>query len=364
MPNTINFARATKAWDLLWDVDWVTAVQYIGSTRKVAAGNRRGQLLLWDLPEQPGGDAPRPVRQLNGHTNAITRLQCTADGRWLISTGFDHTIRYWDMQADTSENAAVVLNVGAREEAERRNRSLPDAVSVDVGVQSSSRTLQGHEDWIQSMCLSHDNTMLISGDDLGRINVWDRASGNQRNRWQVEGWVNALALTRDNQKLLVAERVRQVFSSDRYQSVKIRNPSNGETIRDLSNHFSRLEIRAAAFSPDGSLLALGQGGEISGTAKVFLFDPATGRKLREINTHRYGVTDLAFSPDGAQLLSCGRDTTVRVWNPSNGREVKQIGTPRGGQFKDWIHSFSLSADGRWLAAADMSGLVQIWHLPT
>jgi WD40 repeat protein len=99
-----------------------------------------------------------------------------------------------------------------------------------------------------------------------------------------------------------------------------------------------------------------------GQAKVWLLDASTGRKLQELARHEYGVTGLAFHPDGRQLASCGRDTVVRLWSLADGKTAKELGIPRGGQFKDWIHAVAISADGAWLAAPDMAGQVHVWSL--
>ena len=97
--------------------------------------------------------------------------------------------------------------------------------------------------------------------------------------------------------------------------------------------------------------------------KVYFVDPSSGKKLYESSTgHEYGVTDMLFHPDGKHILSSGRDTVVRVWQVADGKQVKELGKPRGGQFKDWVHAVSLSPDGRWLAAGDMAGQVQVWSL--
>ena len=42
--------------------------------------------------------------------------------------------------------------------------------------------------------------------------------------------------------------------------------------------------------------------------------------------------------------------------------VAQLGKPRGGQSKDWLHALTISPDGKWLAAGDMAGAVQVWTL--
>jgi WD40 repeat protein len=365
MAEASNFDKATLAWTLQWDPDWITAVTFIGATRRLAAANNLGQILLWDLPAKITDPVPLPVRRLDGHTNVISRLLSTHDGKSLISASYDHTIRYWDMQAPATGSDKVILNATTRADLIRRSSSkVPAEVSAKVETQSSAQTLQGHREWVLGLGMSADARVLVSGDDAGQVVVWDRPAGKEVRRWQVKGWVYALALAADAQQLLVSERIPLVFDSGRHAGVKLWNPSKGELRLDLSTTFKDQHISAAAFSPDGKLLALGRGGEVDGqNGKVTFVDPATGKKLRELTPgHEYGVTDLAFHPDGKHLASSGRDTMVRIWQAADGKLVKELGKPRGGQFKDWIHAVAFSADGRWLAAADMAGQVQVWAL--
>jgi len=67
-------------------------------------------------------------------------------------------------------------------------------------------------------------------------------------------------------------------------------------------------VSAAAFSPDGTLLAAASG------SSVWLYQRRTGvsRYLRE--AHFRPIVAIAFSSDGRQLLTCGRDATARLWD--------------------------------------------------
>ncbi len=368
MADAINFDKATLVWTLPWDADWVTSVSFLGSTRKLAAGNNLGQILLWDLPDKPGGPPPRPIRRLDGHSNVVSRLVATADGRWLFSSSYDHSIRVWDMQAEAKEPGTVVLNERTREEIKSRRYAskVPEPMEAKLHVQQPAQVLSGHREWVTAMALSRDEKLLLSGDDGGQVIVWDRATGKELRRWKTpRGWVYALALSPDNKQAVVSERVPLVFDQGRHDGVKLWDATTGQVQFDLGPVFKGTYIAAAAYSPDGKVLALGRGGEVDaqGGGKVFLVDPATGKKTRELTPgHAYGATDLAFHPDGKHLFSSGRDTLVRIWDVASGKLVKELGKARGGQFKDWVHAVSISADGRWLAAADMAGAVQVWSL--
>lgn len=355
-----DFKKAALAWNMPWDADWVTAVAFIGPTRRVAAGNNLGQIVVWELPEKPGGDPPKPVLRLDGHTNVISRLAATPDGKVLISASYDHTIRYWDATATAEPTETVALNAHTIADLKGRGGKQPKPLDAKVGVVKSTRTLDTHKEWVIGLELTRDGKTLITGDDGGHVIVWDREAGTIARQWQVKGWSYGLAISPDKKQACVGERVPLVFDSGRHGGLKLWDVATGTVQRDLSDAFKKQHIAAAVYSPDGTLLAVGRGGE--GDGPVSILDPASGKKLRDLAPHHmYGVTDLTFHPDGKHLASTGRDTVIRIWEPKAGKLVAEIGKPRGGQFKDWFHAISFSADGNWLAAADMAGAVQVWH---
>jgi WD40 repeat protein len=73
-------------------------------------------------------------------------------------------------------------------------------------------------------------------------------------------------------------------------------------------------VEHAVLSPDGArLLTAGR------DETIRVWDLATGQAILVLTSHTHWVTDLAFSPSGDRLVSCGRDSALRVWpSPPSG----------------------------------------------
>ena len=389
-------AKPMLRYQLTCEGSWPTAVAFLGSGRRLAVGNQLGQLYVWDLPEKPpefkaepksDRQAPNvwPARRLDGHTNEITRLAVTPDGKFLASASYDRTIRLWPTDAPAAGKAEAVLDADARKRESKRSgkKEAAPAPGITVGTQTACEVLEGHKDWIYTLGISGDGKRLIAGDAAARVIVWDLATRKPVAAWTGHpwNWIVAAALSPDGGTALVSE--------NRYKRDDFDVPSPGLKLWDVATGKEKLDILkvqfpkfnpaergygpsqawrkfvgngliAAAISPDGKLVAVGQGGETD-TGKVHLLDAATGKLVRDVSGHMYGITDILFTADGKHLVSAGRDTCVRVCQVSDGKEVAVLGTPRGGQFKDWFSAVALSPDERTLAATDIAGAVYVWE---
>lgn len=389
--------KPVHRWQLRFEGDWVTSVAFLGSGNRVAAGNRLGRVFVWDLPvdepvDGPGSETPRdaaPTLRLDGHSNAITRMVAMPDGKTLFSASMDHTVGVWDLTAKPTGEAEVVMDTDARQIKAKRARKedkqgILDAPGTKVPTQQAAHVMKGHSDWVQAMGLSRDGKRLITGDDAGRVVVWDVATRKPVTQWDGHpgGWIVSGALTGKGEQAFVGEYCHRRGDFDRppaqariydagsgklqvdlleVQFPKVKKRDNSYGYATTWGKFVKQGFVAADFSPDGSLLAVAQGGETD-TGRVHLLEVKTGKLIRTVSGHRYGATDVVFSADGTHVLSTGRDTSVRICRVNDGKEVAVLGKPRGGQYKDWFHAVALSPDGRHVAAADMAGMVHVWSL--
>lgn len=77
--------------------------------------------------------------------------------------------------------------------------------------------------------------------------------------------------------------------------------------------------------------------------------------LHVLSGHHGHVDDVVFSPDGAQLASCGEDMTVRLWSTRTGELIRTIAGHEAATL-----GVDFSYDGRWLASCSEDKTVRIW----
>jgi WD40 repeat protein len=109
-----------------------------------------------------------------------------------------------------------------------------------------------------------------------------------------------------------------VWDQGRYSPVvTLRDTASLGTIRSIP---IPERVQAISFSPDGKAIAVAGGG-YEGSGHAYLFDPATGDRLKRIGGSTGWIHGLAFSPDGGLLVTCGSTwvETVAVQGYKHGK---------------------------------------------
>jgi WD40 repeat protein len=113
-------------------------------------------------------------------------------------------------------------------------------------------------------------------------------------------------------------------------------------------------VVSVAFSPDGAQVAT-----TGRDATVKLWDAATGECLKTLRGHLEGVEAVAFSPDGQRILSSSWDKTVRIWDVATGACLKTL---QGHTAQ--VFSVAFLRDGKSAISGSADGQIKIWDLGT
>jgi WD40 repeat protein len=112
-------------------------------------------------------------------------------------------------------------------------------------------------------------------------------------------------------------------------------------------------VRACEFSPDGKVLALGDG-----EGNVVVWNLAA-RDNKVFRAHAFPVLSLSFSPDGHMLATGSSDEdSIRLWDAATGLAKPKI---LAGQVGD-VWSLAFSPDGNYLASGTRDGPIRVWNL--
>jgi WD40 repeat protein len=117
-------------------------------------------------------------------------------------------------------------------------------------------------------------------------------------------------------------------------------------------------VRAAAFSRDGKLLAVGTQGYGITRPTVFLYDLETGAEVRRLLGHYGEIVAVAFGSDGKTVYSAAWDNTIRFWDVATGKETKQL------KHEGVIEGMVLTPDGASLISCSQDGTIRRWDAQT
>ncbi|GEM_PF-1969297 len=222
----------------------------------------------------------------------------------------------------------------------------------DVATGHDTLPQPGHAGAVNDLAFASDGLTLVTGGDDGSVREWDAVTGEELRTADGHG-VGKSALEREDaargEGLAV---IRQPPRRD--ISVWLVSPDGGSAVsmwgectffwRTLhpEEGFRLPWSGGGAFSPDGRTLAL-----LRGWDRPALYDTSTGELLREMSADPSGGQDsyhaLEFSPDGATLAGAGAEG-VRLWDMASGRILQTVPT-----MKPLGCSVAFSHRGRLLA---------------
>jgi WD40 repeat protein len=272
----------------LWDVSTGTSPRKLHTSQKdplafspdgkALATTGRGVVTLWDTATL------REICTLT-HSSEVRALTFSPDGKILLMGDVNHTVKVWNWR--TGRHLATV---------QAYSPSPPARVPPFGGI--------------QSIAFSHDGSMFATADPEGSTILWN--TGTLRQLSALKGEVHSKSVVFAPTGKVLAT-VPQPGQGDDH--VKLWDLSSGRNIVTLTGQTGNVGL--VAFSPDNRRIATASAGP-DGTVRIWGIPVGD-----ELATFRHAdlVTLLAFSNDGAVLVTGSQDNKLRFWRAATEAEV-------------------------------------------
>jgi WD40 repeat protein len=344
----------------------VVAVSADGGTVAISHGN--GNLSLWDIAT---GKKLRTFK-----ANVATTLAFTPDSKSLFSRGLDQVVRQYDVQTgnpirnfgesrsgekpihcnddgglmvspDGKTMFSIRLEQREWEAAQVSVRSWEVATGKELPALKGTKAKEG----FISVAFSPQARLVAWSNNNGVIHVWDLAASRAVHHLtgakpDNSGYYAAMAFSPDGKTLVARPSSELIELWDMLEGRKLRQ---FQIPKDRPRDFYTGNV---AFAPDGSqIIAPGRAGTVR------QFETASRKEVEPpVSVHRGRVMTLALSSEGRTAVTWSEDQVLHLWNIEKGTELKQVRLP------NHIDRASLSVDGKVLALAGYGEKlrIQIW----
>ncbi|HEY9620820.1 MAG TPA: AAA-like domain-containing protein [Crinalium sp.] len=313
----------------------VNSASFSSDGRRIVTTSDDKTVRIWDASGQP-------LVVLQGHQDVINRAEFSPDGQSIASASNDGTVILWNLAGQPlkrfTPQSGVIWDVHFSPDGQRIITASQDGTAQIWDVRSGQKliVLQGHQGNIWSANFSADGQRIVTASEDKTARIWD-ASG--RLLMALRGHENEVLNASFNAQ---GDRI-VTASSD--QTARLWDLS-GQTLAQLGTHEGA--VNSASFSPDGQHIVTA-----SYDTTVRLWD-LKGRQLLELNGHGDSVNSASFSPDGNSIVTASWDGTVRLWRVSNPR-IRFISGHR-----DKIASVNYSPDGQHIVTASWDRTARLW----
>ena len=262
---------------------------------------------------------PLELKLYEGHTDILNAIDVSNDGKWIATASKDNEARLWKWNEETED------------------------------FESFAR-FQGHAGSVTAISLSKSSDepkFLITGSNDLTIKKW-KIPNSQDSVVKTSEFTRR-AHDKDINSIDVAPN-DEFFATASYDKLaKIWQVETGETVGVLKGHKRGLwDINFYKFD---KLVVTGSGDK---TIKVWSLLDFTCKKTLEGHTNSVQRVKF-FNKDHPQLLSCGADGLVKIWDYKLGEIIKSLDN-----HDQRIWAMDVKNDGEEFVTADADGKVSQW----
>jgi WD40 repeat protein len=276
----------------------------------------------------------------------------TADSpNWLDLSPDDHTLAVAFGNKSYVDVIDTAADRGSDPQQDQSLERTPEQTNPPPSKQSIAR-FSDHRGPLASVCFSRDGRWLLTADGVGFVAVRDLTTdaAEVAPRTHEFGWANSVAT-------VFAGPENAVYAGGLEGKLRVWLPGTSK-VATLQGGHGPLPVLCVAATRDGRRVASGC---FDGTLAIW--DTSDQKLLTKVSAHRHQINQIAIDPTGEVVATTSLDSTVRLWNLADGRELATLPCER----PSWGVAFS--ADGRTLATSHDMGepgtsYLQLWNVTT
>ena len=328
----------------------VTAAIFLADGRQVVTAGYDRSVRVWDSV------TGKQIRFLPVQTRLpVTSLSLSGDGGRLAIGFFDQTVQVWDARTMHLIRTLIVPGIpilsvslnhdGSRVAAGGGDRHMSSVVQIwDVNSGQSLQTIKLRTAMVSCVAYSPDGRSVAAGGTDRIVHVWDAKTAKELHSLVGHNSpINCIAFSPDS---------KSIASGSSDNAARIWDLDTDETAVTITGH--TLGVGGVSYSPDGTWIATAG---YDNVARIW--DSTTGQPLLTLKGHTDPVSSVAFSPDGSRLVTASYDNTARIWETTRRRDTLTL---RGHTAA--VVDIALSPGGDRIVSAGADGALRVWNTIT